>query len=106
MPTPRKYSGHAERQAAYRRRTTEAIARMMAQKGLPAPSPIPAFPSTRRWGALIRSAVELRRTVHAEMDEYYNDRSEDWLEGDRAIAFEERMAEVWEAISAVEALAA
>ena len=85
MPQPRKHGSHAERQAAYRRRQRQALASRLEDKALP---PLPAV-----------SNVEAPTTATlAEMEFYYDERSERWKDSDRANAFEQKMDDLREII--------
>jgi hypothetical protein len=104
MPTPRRYGSHAERQAAYRRRVAAARQQELAAKGVPPLPRIPSLPGTRRWAAMTGQARRLLQTVHEEMQEYYEQRSEQWQESERGEAMAERLQGLQEAIAAVEGL--
>lgn len=97
MPTPRKHQTPADRQAAWRARQAEARERERTAKGLPATAPIPTMPSTARWSALCRLAMDSLVTARDEMDAYADERSEAWQESERADTFRERI----EALEAV-----
>jgi hypothetical protein len=101
MPQQRTHASHAQRQAAYRRRCQEARQRQLQEKGLPALPAIPAIPGTARWRAAITNAADLLAMVEEEMQSYYDDRSEQWQESNRADDFEERRDAVADARSVV-----
>lgn len=91
MPAIRKYASHAQRQAAYRRRTADALRCTLAARGLPTVSPIPTIPSYRRWDAMTRQALALLNDTLAEMQDYAGDRSDEWQETERAQELAERI---------------
>ena len=84
MPQPRKYANRAAQQSAYRLRHAEQRVKLMASKGLPLLPAIPAIPGYARWKAMTRSAQVLLVYAANEMQCYYDDRSEQWQESDRA----------------------
>ena len=96
MPTPRKYASSAERQAAHRRRSSDALAALSVAKGLPAVSPINTLPSLRRWQAMLHTASQVLESACEEMQAYADDRSESWQDSQKA----EDMAERIQAIEA------
>lgn len=104
MPTPRRYGSHAERQAAYRRRVAAARQHELEAKGMPPKSSVPTMPGTRRWAAMTAQALVLLQTIQEEMQEYYEQRSEQWQESERGEAMGERLQTLQEAIAAVEGL--
>ena len=97
MPAIRKYPSHAQRQAAYRQRSADALRHTLAARGLPGVSPIPTIPSYRRWDAMNRQALALLNDALAEMQDYADDRSDEWQETDRA----EELAEHIDALQAI-----
>jgi hypothetical protein len=98
MPRERKYASDAQRQAAYRRRCGEARHFEQSFKGLPALPAIPSIPGWPRWNASIRLAAELlQQTVH-EMQQYCDERSEDWLSSDRAEEHHEKTDAIMEVL--------
>ena len=104
MPTPRRYASHAERQAAYRRRVAAARQQELQSKGMPPLPRVPALPGTRRWVAMSGQALVLLQAVQEEMEEYADQRSEQWQESERGEAMAERLQALQEAIAAVEGL--
>lgn len=104
MPTPRKYESPAQRQAAYRARLVAAQDELLTSKGLPSLPPIPAMPGHRRWEAMIRMAFSLLQSAYAEMQGYFDERSESWCDSDRGEAFTERMDYLAELLDSFEAL--
>jgi len=102
MPQPRVYHSHAQRQAAYRRRCQEAISRQLREKGLPDSPAISTMPGNARWRQAVANAVQLLSLVEQEMQAYYDERSDAWLESERADNFQERIDAVSEARQSVE----
>jgi len=91
MSRMRKYSTNAERQAAYRNRQSEASTPPLY---LPALAPLSTVPSTGRWKMAIDLAERLLLTVSEEMQDYSDNRSERWHEGDIAQRFHENLDQV------------
>ena len=56
----------------------------------PAPA-IPTMPGERRWAALAAQAQSDLETVQREMQDYYDERSEAWQEGEKGDDFQERL---------------
>jgi hypothetical protein len=104
MATPRRYANQAERQAAYRRRVAEARRQELAAKGMPALPTVSTLPGSQRWAGMTRQALLLLQTVEAEMQDYYEQRSEPWQESQRGERMAERLQLLQEAIAAVEEL--
>lgn len=84
MPQPRQHADHAARQRAYRDRQAQARRTELQAKGLPPSPPIATLPSRARWQALTAHARLALETVRDEEQAYYDDRSEQWKDGDRA----------------------
>jgi hypothetical protein len=84
MAPPRQHPDHAARQRAYRARQDAARREELQAKGLPPAPPLPTLPSRARWQALLARARLALETARAEMQTYYDARSETWQEGDRA----------------------
>ena len=101
MHQPRPSKSNAERQAAFRRRRTEAHAALEAAKGLPPLPAVATIPGWRRWRQVLAQAEQALRSVHEQMQSYYDERSDDWLESDKAEQFTERMDAVEELIDNV-----
>ena len=91
MPTPRQHSSPAERQKAYRQRVEAARLAALEAKGLPPAPALPTMPGERRWAALAAQAKTALETIQREMQDYYDERSEAWQEGDKGNAFQERL---------------
>lgn len=105
MPTPKQYADRAARQKAYRERMAQARQEEQEAKGLPSAPPIPSLPGTARWKALHAQAVAALETMQAEMQGYFDDRSEAWQEGDRGEAFRDRLDDVEAALDALNLIA-
>lgn len=97
MPQPRKHQNPAQRQAAYRARMETARRLALRERGLPALPTIATMPGTIRWNAMFGHAEKLLSQAQAEMQDYFDDRSDAWQESDRGEQHQERL-------SAVEAL--
>jgi hypothetical protein len=106
MPQPLIYSSSAERQKAYRQRLAEQRLVEQQQKNLPPLPAVASIPGTARWTALIESARVALDTVRDEMQSYADDRTERWQESERGEKFVERISEIEEVISEIEALKA
>lgn len=104
MPTPRKYSSSASRQAAYRARQAQAVRELMESKGLPVAPPIPTMPADRRWRMMMRMALSLLETAASEMHGYFNERSESWQDSEQGELFAERLDILAELIDSFESL--
>ena len=84
MPQPRKYETRAQQQAAYRKRRAVAGQELLAKKGLPPLPAIPTIPGNARWSAMIEQAHMLLSQAIIEMQNYHDDRSEQWQDSARA----------------------
>jgi hypothetical protein len=98
MPTPRKHANHAQRQRAYALRQKAAQLAALAAKNTPAGAAIPTMPSTARWRALAKQAQAILKALQTEMEEYRDDRSEEWHESEKADVFQEAIDRVAEAL--------
>ena len=91
MPQPRIHTSDAARQAAFRRRRDQTLTVLQQAKGLtPLPS-IPTMPGWSRWRQVLGLAEQALREVHEQMNTYYDDRSQEWQESDKAQEFTDRM---------------
>lgn len=88
MPQTRQYASNAERQAAYRNRSTMT----------PVDQPFSSPPGRVRWRRLSQQAEQSLSVVQVEMQTYYDSRSERWQESDRAEEFQERLETLGEII--------
>lgn len=91
MPRMRRYATNAERQSAYRARQSETANPPLY---LPALAPLSTVPSTARWKMAIDLAERLLQTVADEMQDYSDQRSERWHEGDVADRFHQNLDQV------------
>lgn len=94
MPQPKEHASAAARQAAYRRRCESARKAVLASKGLPQLPAISTIPGRPRWNASINTARDLVERTVEEMQEYFDERSEEWQEGEKASDFQDRIDEV------------
>jgi hypothetical protein len=101
MPQPKKYGSDAERQAACRRRRALAQAALQAAKGLPPLPRIATIPGWPRWRQVLGQAEEALSNVHEQMQSYYDDRSEEWQEGEKAEEFIEKMEAMEELVGQI-----
>jgi hypothetical protein len=101
MPQPRKHASAAARQAAYRTRREQGRQVELYAKGLPALPAIATLPGWPRWKASFVAAQALLTSALGEMQDYYDERSEAWQEGDRGEDYQERLALVEAAVDAV-----
>lgn len=104
MPTPRMHPKLRGSPKRLPQRQALALTAQRASKGLPGTAPIPTMPSTARWRAMGSQAQSLLRSLADEMENYRDDRSEDWQEGERGQAFEDERETVREALLATEAI--
>lgn len=106
MPRPRQTPDHilsrAEIQKAYRERQKQAREQELQQKGMPASRPIPSMPNTPRWTAMLDAARAQIETARDEMQSYYEERSEQWQEGEKGEAMQERITQLETAIEALQ----
>jgi len=84
MPQPRKYATRAEQQAAYRKRRVISDRERLAQKGLPPLPALPTMPGNARWSAMIAQAHLLLSEAIDEMQNYHDERSEEWQDSTKA----------------------
>ena len=97
MPNPKRYANHAARQAAYRQRLAVARREEQREKGLPPLPAVASIPGQARWARMTEHAVGLLGAMEAEMQDYYDQRSDAWQESERGESFLERIAAVQEA---------
>jgi hypothetical protein len=97
MPQPRKHASHAARQAAYHQRTEQARREQLTAKGLPATPAIPTMPGYPRWRQAIEQAHDLLEMVHAEMEDYADQRSEHWQETQQAETLRQQIDDIYQA---------
>lgn len=102
MPQPKKHQTSAERQAAYRLRTARAHTEQLTKRSLPPLPAIPTMPGEARWSASLRQALWLVERTATEMQEYHDERSEEWQESERGWSFVERIEALQETLSSLE----
>ena len=95
---------NATRQAACRRRQAQSHAQALAAKGLPAMPTIATLPGTSRWSAQQTLVLSILETMHDEMQDYFDERTEVWQEADRGQAMTQRIEAISDLIAAAEAL--
>ena len=101
MPQPRKYANRAAQQAAYRARQENALQVTLALKGLPSLPVIATRPGWARWNASFRSAHEMIADTLGEMQDYFDDRSQSWQDGERGEEHQEKIASVEAVVDAL-----
>lgn len=106
MPQPRMHPSQAARQAAYRRRQEQAREKQLRETGLPPLPAIATMPGYARWTAAISQAACLLTGVVAEMQDYFDARSEPWQEGERGEVHQQRIDAVQEIVDALETIRA
>jgi hypothetical protein len=89
---------NAQRQAAYRRRARQAQEALLSTKGLPPLPTVSNVAGWSRWSKAMRQITELLEQVKSEMEAYYDERSERWLESEAAEEFQDRLGELHEFI--------
>ena len=94
MPQQRKYNTNATRQEAYRARREQNRQVALAAKGLPPLPSIATIPGWTRWNASFTAAHARVANSLSEMQDYFDDRSESWQEGERGEDHQERIASV------------
>ena len=78
---------------------------LLAKKGLPSLPAIPTMPGNARWSAMIQQAHILLSEAVDEMQNYHDDRSEQWQDSDKAedlLAKVECLQETMEQLQEVE----
>jgi hypothetical protein len=101
MPQQRKYNTNAARQEAYRTRCEQSRQIALAAKGLPSLPAIATIPGWPRWNASFTAAHALIADSLSEMQDYFDDRSQNWQESQRAEEHQERIASVEAALDAL-----
>ncbi len=99
MPQPKRHANHADRQAAYGERCRRARLDEMADRGLPPLPAVTSIPGSARWASALRQARTLLETVQSEMQAYYDDRSSEWQESEKADRFTDRADALTELIA-------
>jgi|SRR5580658_8372370 hypothetical protein len=101
MPQPKLHASAAARQSSYRNRQEDARKSVLAAKGLPPLPSISTLPGWPRWKASVDAARALLQQALDEMNDYFNDRSESWQEGDRGDEHQQRIASMEAVIDAI-----
>ncbi len=94
MPQPKQHASAAARQAAFRARREQRRQAEMAAKGLPVLPSIPSIPGWPRWNASFQTAYQLIAESLSEMQDYFEERSENWQESQRGDDHQEKIASV------------
>ena len=94
-PDPRS---NAQRQAAYRQRLRQERAATLADKGLPALPAVRNVAGWARWNKAMRQITDLLEQTRSEMQTYYDERSDVWLDSEAAEHFQERIDQLQEFI--------
>jgi len=82
---------NAQRQAAYRRRRRAQIDEALTLRGLPSLPAISTVPGWPRWKEAMGRISAQFQVIEREMSDYYDARSERWLESERADTFNESL---------------
>ena len=96
MPRTRKYQTNGERQAAYRRRYAQA------GKITQASEPIASAPGRRRWKAMVNKASVLLDCAIREMQDYFDQHSDQWPESQAGESLTEMLESVQDALATLE----
>jgi len=91
MPQSEMPNSNAKRQAAFRRRRSQALAALQAAKGLPPLPAIATIPGWPRWRQLLAQMEQAARDMHEQMQSYHDERTDEWQESDKAEDFSEKM---------------
>jgi len=94
MPQPKQHASAAARQAAFRARREQGRQAELAAKGLPALPVISSIPGWPRWKASFQAAHQLIAESLSEMQDYFEERSENWQESQRGDEHQEKIASV------------
>jgi len=73
----------------------------MAGKGLPPLPAIATMPGCTRWNASLSAAQALIERTVEEMQDYFDERSEEWQEGERGGEHKERIDAIQTALDAL-----
>jgi len=103
--TEKQRAQTAVRQQRFRERQAQARRAEQVVKGLPALPAIPTMPGQARWRRALAAARLLVEQVDAEMQSYYDDRSETWQESDAGAEFAERQEGVATVLGQLDELA-
>ena len=84
MSSEKQRAQIAIRQQRFRHRQANARRTEQQAKGLPALPAIPTIPGNARWSAMIEQAHTLLSEAVDEMQNYHDDRSEQWQDSAKA----------------------
>ena len=98
----RKAEQNARRQAAWRKRQAQERRENLAAKGLPAGPAISSFPGTTRWKAQHLLALNTLQDMAAQMQDYFDDRTQRWQESERGEAMTARLEMLDEVLAALQ----
>ena len=104
MP-PRKYATRADQQSAYRQRRIVSENALISQKGLPALPAILTTLGSTRWSAMIAQAHLLPSEATVAMQNYHDDRSQEWQDSAKAedlLAKREHLQETMDQLQGIE----
>ena|SRR5450432_3018874 len=104
MPRPKIHASGAARQAAFRVRREQSRQALLAAKGLPALPAISGMPGWPRWNASFGNVEEMLTQTLSEMQDYFEDRSESWQEGERGEGHQEKVTLVEAVLDALSEL--
>jgi hypothetical protein len=104
MPTPKKHVNAAARNRAYHKRKEEARRVELERKGLPPLPSVPTIPGEARWKKVLAEVAALLSMVIEEREVYFDDRSDEWRESEKADAFQERTDAVTDLLASVDDL--
>lgn len=102
MPRTRKYQTNSERQAAYRRRCAQTTDAELITK---VSGPIVSVPGRGRWKAMVKAASVLLDCAASEMQDYFDQRSEQWQDSQAGESLAEMLESVQEALASLEDIA-
>ncbi len=91
MPQVRKYESRSQQQAANRQRRVLSEQVALPKKNSPALPAIPSMPGHARWKAMLLLAHELLSGADGDMQDYRDDRTEQWQESVRALEMLEKV---------------
>jgi hypothetical protein len=94
---------NAERQKAFRDRRKQQAAGAFAPAPLPA-KPRISVPAVKRWDSLKSRAVENLEQLRDELQEFFDERTEEWQEGERGQVYSDRIDAVESLLSDLEGL--
>lgn len=95
----------AARQQRFRERQAQARYVEQQAKGLPPMPAIPTMPGEKRWRRMAEQARVLLQTMQDEMQGYYEARSQEWQEGEKGQAMQERLDTLDQLLDPLDALA-